>query len=103
MIVAQKKQFELFEDNSSSDLALSTVGKMLHLSPRQFIKALSDQKMIFKGKASQAWEAYQSYVEKGFFRHHTVMICHSSGELIPHIQVKITPKGFQALKELLLA
>ncbi len=103
MIVAQKKQFELFEDNSSPDLPLSTVGKMLQFSPQKFIKILGEHGMIFKRKSSQAWEAYQSYVVKGLFRHHTIMIRHNSGELVPHMQVKVTAKGYLFLKDLFQA
>lgn len=105
MIVAQKNQLYLFDDDSnhSTDLPLSTVGKMLQLSPQKFIKTLADRKMIFKRKSSQAWEAYQSYVAKGLFRHHTIMIRHSSGELVPNMQAKVTPKGYLFLKDLLQA
>lgn len=104
-MVAQKKQLDLFDDDSShsTDLPLSTVGKMLQLSPQKFIKALADRKMIFKRKSSQAWEAYQTFIAKGLFRHYTYMIQHNSGEFVPHIQVKVTPKGYQVLKELFKA
>lgn len=102
-MVAQKNQLGLFDDESAQDLPLSTVGKMLQFSPQKFIKILGEHGLIFKRKSSQAWEAYQSYVAKGLFRHHTIMIRHNSGEFVPHIQVKVTPKGYLFLKDLFQA
>lgn len=102
-MLSQKNQLGFFDDESAQDLPLSTVGKMLQFSPHKFIKALGEHGIIFKRKSSEAWEAYQSYVAKGLFRHHTIMIRHNSGELVPHMQVKVTPKGYLFLKKLFQA
>lgn len=95
-MLSQKNQLGFFDDESAQDLPLSTVGKMLQFSPHKFIKALGEHGIIFKRKSSEAWEAYQSYVAKGLFRH-------NSGELVPHMQVKVTPKGYLFLKKLFQA
>lgn len=81
---------------------LSVVAKMLGLAPRQFIYWLSQHRYIFKRNPNEPWEAYQSQVDKGFFVHKSLNIKHNSGEVLPHLQVRITAKGFHHLSKLAL-
>ena len=101
MSLPQENQLNLFAVASSNDLPLTTVAKLLNFPPHQFIKWLAEHKYIFRRKVAQSWEAYQTYVTKGLFRHHAIMILHKSGEVIPHPQVKITPEGFLFFKNLI--
>ena len=96
------EQLNLFEEDSSNNLSLRTVAKLLKFAPRKFNQQLADLGFIFKSK-SKTWEAYQKSVNQKLFSNEEVMIRHSSGELIPHIQVKVTPKGYQHLKAILRA
>lgn len=99
-MIAQKKQLSLFGEDLSKNLSLRTTAKLLKFAPRKFNLLLAELGFIFKSK-SKTWEAYQKSVNQNFFSNEEVMIRHNSGELIPHIQVKVTPKGYQHLKIIL--
>lgn len=101
-MIAEKKQLSLFGEDLSQNLCLRTAAKLLKVAPRKFNQQLAELGFIFKSK-SKTWEAYQKSVNQKFFSNEEVMIRHSSGELIPHIQVKVTPKGYQHLKAILKA
>lgn len=100
-MIAQKKQLSLFGEDLSQNLCLRTVAKLLKVAPQKFNKQLAELGFIFKSKSTQTWEAYQKSVNQNLFSNEEVLIRHNSGELIPHIQVKITPKGYQHIKAIL--
>lgn len=102
-MITQKSQLSLFGEDLSQNLCLRTAAKLLKFAPRKFNQQLADLGFIFKSKSTQTWEAYQKSVNQNFFSNEEVMIRHNSGALIPHIQVKITPKGYQHLKTILQA
>ncbi|WP_347455008.1 phage antirepressor KilAC domain-containing protein (plasmid) [Acinetobacter thermotolerans] len=94
------KQLSLFEEDSNNNLSLRTAAKLLKFAPHKFNKQLAVLGYIFKSK-SKTWEAYQKSVNQKLFSNEEVMIRHNSGKLIPRIQVKVTPKGYQHLKAIL--
>lgn len=96
------EQNNLFEEDFSQNLSLRTTAKLLKVAPQKFNQLLAELGFIFKSK-SKTWEAYQKSVNQKLCINEEVMIRHNSGELIPHIQVKITPKGYQHLKAILKA
>lgn len=99
-MITQKSQLSLFGEDLSANLCLRTAAKLLKIAPLKFNQQLAELGFIFKSK-SKTWEAYQKSVNQKLFRNEEVMIRHNSGELIPHIQVKITPKGYQHIKAIL--
>lgn len=102
-MISQESQLNLFTKDLPKNLSLRTTAKLLKVAPHKFNQLLAERGFIFKSKSTQTWEAHQKSVDLHFLINDEVMIRHNSGELIPHIQVKVTPKGYQLFKQKLLA
>lgn len=80
---------------------LSTVAKMLQLSPRKFIQWLATNHYIFKRQSQSAWEAYQSHVNSNLLTHRMIRIEHTSGKVSFEMQVRVTDKGINHFTQVL--
>lgn len=80
---------------------LSTVAKMLQLSPRKFTQWLATNHYIFKRQSQSAWEAYQSHVNSNLLTHRMIRIEHTSGEVSFEMQVRVTDKGINHFTQVL--
>lgn len=80
---------------------LSTVAKMLQLSPRKFIQWLATNHYIFKRQSQSAWEAYQSHINSNLLIHRMVRIEHTSGDVSFEMQVRVTNKGVNHFTQVL--
>ncbi|MCU4317216.1 phage antirepressor KilAC domain-containing protein [Acinetobacter bereziniae] len=86
------------QEKSSPDFSLSMSAKLLNLSPKVFIQLLCKNKFIFKRSNQTAWESYQNIVDREILRHRVINVQHSTGLIVPHLQVRVTLKGLSYFK-----
>ncbi|AWV86594.1 MULTISPECIES: phage antirepressor KilAC domain-containing protein [Acinetobacter] len=86
------------QEKSSPDFSLSMSAKLLKLSPKVFIELLYRNKFIFKRSKQTAWESYQNIVDREILCHRVINIKHSTGIVVPHLQVRVTLKGLTYFK-----
>lgn len=80
---------------------LSTVAKMLQLSPRKFILWLANNHYIFKRQSQTTWETYQRHVNSELLTHRMFRIEHNSGDFSFEMQVRVTAKGVSHFAQIL--
>lgn len=86
---------------TTQSYCLSTVAKMLQLSPKKFIHWLATHHYIFKRQSQSAWEAYQTHVNTDLLTHRMVRIEHNSGDISFEMQVRVTNKGVNHFAQIL--
>lgn len=102
-MITDKNQLRLFNEDTPKNLSLRTAAKLLKIAPLKFNQLLEAHGFIFKNKSQNVWEAYCKITNQGLLVNEEILIHHNSGVLVPHIQVKVTPKGYHTLKHLFKA
>lgn len=100
-MITDKKPHSSSSKDVPINLSLRTTAKLLKIAPQRFNQLLADHGFIFKNKSQNTWEAYCKITNQGLLINEEILIRHTSySELVPHLQVKVTPKGYHALKQL---